>query len=87
MKTVHKYELSVADEQFIEMPINAEILTVQIQYNEPKIWALVDPELKTEFVKFTIFGTGHTIEDGFSGKYVGTYQLYDGKIVFHLFKG
>lgn len=85
MKTIYKYKLEVTDEQIIEIPAFSEILTVQTQNEIPYIWALVDPKFYACNYKFRIIGTGHKIEDGFNGKYIGSVQLSSDKLVFHVF--
>jgi len=87
-KTIYKYELEVFNEQELTLPVGAEILSIQTQGNAAKLWALVDVEAKN--VKpYTIFmfGTGHTIpEDKYrSMKYISTFQLNGGALVFHAF--
>jgi len=49
------------------------------------LWALVDTEEQKAGQSICIFGTGHPVE--FVGGYLGTYQLNDGALVFHVFTG
>ncbi len=42
-KNIFKYTLHLNDSIKIKMPVGAEILTVQLQYGKPQLWALVDP--------------------------------------------
>jgi hypothetical protein len=70
----------------IEMPEGAEILTVQTQHGEPCIWALVNPAAKKEKRYFWVFGTGHNVPVEAERKYIGTFQLEGGALVFHLFE-
>lgn len=90
VKTIFKYNLDTTTIQVIQMPINAKILTVQTQYNEPKLWVLVNPMAENfEERIIEIYGTGQPIEypSGFENrKYIGTYQLNEGKYVFHVFE-
>ena len=88
MKTIWKFELETIGNQNIEMPIGAEILTIQAQSEEPCLWALVNPEAKKELRIFEIFGTGHPIryDTGITRNFIGTYQLKDGGLVFHVFE-
>ncbi len=85
MKTIYKYRLSIEEEQTIEMPEGAEVLTVQTQGGVPCVWAKLDHEKPLKVYKFVLIGTGHCIEDGFEGKYIGTFQKQGGTLVFHLF--
>ena len=87
-KIIWKYDCAVNDVVTIEMPVGAEILTVQSQHGNPRIWALVDPNNSTEKRYFEMFGTGHPIncDGGITKKYIGSFQLYDGDLIFHLFE-
>ena len=84
MESIFKYQLETTDEQIVEMPLGAEVLTVQVQNGTPCIWARVNPDYAKLQYRFRIFGTGHPIEDDFVGKYVGTYQLQNGALIFHV---
>jgi hypothetical protein len=87
MKQIYKYKLENIDEQSVEMPAGAKILTVQVQYGNPVIWAICDTEAeKTETRVFRIYGTGHDIDESVSDTYIGSYQLYSGQFVGHLFE-
>ena len=87
-KEIWKFPLDVNDKQFIRIPENSELLSVQTQNEIPCIWALVNPSEKTEERCFEIFGTGHQIhyDMGTDRKFIGTFQLNDGALVFHLFE-
>lgn len=85
MKKIYKYELDISDYFYVTMPKGAEVLTVQIQNSIPCVWALVDTNNIEETYVFRIFGTGQRMPDDFSGKYIGTFQLISGNIVFHLY--
>jgi len=91
MKKIFKYELETTDYQEIEMPIGAQILCLQTQDEIPHIWALVDTNANKELKAFEIFGTGHEVPDrdypnDDRRRYVGTYQLRKGALVFHCFE-
>lgn len=87
-KTIWKYKIEAVGIQQILLPIGAEILTVQIQDQLPCIWVMVDPENETEVRVFEIFGTGHNIytPPAVTWKYIGTFQVDQGALVFHLFE-
>jgi len=87
-KTIWKFPLKVTDGQNITMPIGAEILTIQTQNEEPYLWALVDPKAETESRHIEIFGTGHPVgyDMGVSRKYISTFQIRNGQLVFHAFE-
>ena len=71
----------------IQMPMEAKVLTVQIQNDQPTIWAQVNPQNELETRHFTIVGTGHEFNDK-DMKYIGTFQDVPGSIpfVWHLFE-
>ena len=71
------------------MPVNAEILTIQMQDNGATIWAIVDNEKQKELRYFEVFGTGHLmpiLDDTEYRVYTGTIQMYGGDLVFHFFE-
>jgi hypothetical protein len=83
MKQIWKFGIT-ADLLSIEMPKGAKPLCVQMQMNIPCLWAIVDPAAEKELVKVDIYGTGHDMPDN-PGKYIGTFQVAEGRYVFHLF--
>lgn len=85
MKSIWKFRLQVADEQIIEMPSNAVVLTVQIQQGAPCLWAMVDRDAPKAVRKFITHGTGHDVSEA-AGQYIGSYQLHNGGLVFHVFE-
>lgn len=85
MKAIWKYPLQTVGVQSIDMPVGADLLTVQLQHGLPCVWVLVDPAAPACPVKLTTYGTGAPIDDA-PGEYLGTYQLAGGSLVFHVFK-
>lgn len=88
-KVIYKYTLDVSDFQELELPIGSEILTIQVQDGKAYLWALVNQdEIQKECRCIEIFGTGHQIgyDMGISRKYISTFQLYGGSLVFHAFE-
>lgn len=84
---IWKWALDVVDRQSISMPAGAQILTVQTQYGVPQLWALCDTTLPLTPRIFHIYGTGNVIRHSVAaGWYVGTFQLSDGALVFHVFE-
>lgn len=84
-KTIYKYEISIKDTTFIDMHIGAEILTVQPQGDSVFIWAIVAPTNKMEYRSFVVYETGYPMRDA-NHKYIGTFQIDLGTLVFHLFE-
>lgn len=84
---IWKFEIGAAP-CAVEMPKGAQILTVQNQNDLVCIWALVNPGNAKELRYFEIYGTGHNIftKNNTELRYINTYQLDEGTIVFHLFE-
>jgi len=82
---IWKFPLAVTNFQQVSMPVGAKILALQVQREQPCIWALVDPVALRENINVETFGTGHRI-DSMEREYIGTYQLVDGNLIFHCFK-
>lgn len=85
-RTIWKYPVKPGAFE-LTMPLHAQILCVQEQQGEPHLWALVSPDAsRTETRRFRSYGTGHDIDGMGTGYYIGTFQLADGALVFHLFE-
>lgn len=86
---IWKYTLDTTDTQKIKMPFGAQILTVQSQKDNVCLWALVDPSEQDEEKIIETHGTGNEMYLGSANVvrvYIGTYQLHDGDLVFHVFE-
>lgn len=85
-KTIWKCNLELGINS-IPMPINAKILTAQMQFENIVVWALVDVgQNTTETRKFAVFGTGFRIDDFVIKSYIGTIQLDGGDFIGHVFE-
>lgn len=89
MKKIFKYNISPATcTNTILLPEGAQVLSVEEQYGEIVLYALVDPGAPTNLVPFRLFGTGHSIaEDISEHTFVGTVKLMSGTLMFHIFVG
>jgi hypothetical protein len=83
--TIWKFPLAIADNNVIEMPLGAEPLYVDVQNGQPYLWARVDALAAKRKYRFLTYGTGHSIDTYNTGKYLGSYQLQGGALVFHVF--
>lgn len=87
MKTIFKYPIyKIEDEISINLPSGAKILSAQIQREILCIWALIDTDNPLSLRIFRIIGTGHHIDDENKLIYINTFQMNNGKLVFHLFE-
>ncbi len=85
MKTIWKYALKPG-EFTLNLPRGARILTAEMQGQHPQLWALVDPSTPVDERRFLIAGTGHDVPDDPALAYVATFQIENGRLVFHLFE-
>lgn len=83
MKTIWKFPLEVTNEQTVQIPDGAQLLSVQAQGETPCLWALVDPSAETKPCVIQTYGTGHPIRE--AGVYLNTYQMHGGTLIFHVF--
>jgi len=87
--SIYKYQLEIQDYQEVRLPQGAEILTVQEQYGIPCLWARVNTEeSRVTHRTIAMHGSGHemsqpTVE---AEKYIGTFQIHSGSLVFHVFE-
>ena len=84
---IWKWNLSITDNQTLKMPVGAKILSAQVQRGNYCLWALCDDSkgVLSENREIAIYGTGNPIPDN-PGKYISTFQLLDGDLVFHAFE-
>lgn len=82
MRTIWKYPITDSPCQEIEMPLNAEILCIQLQDNIPTLWVLVETEEPKRIFDILTYYTGAYCVDR-KGQYIGTYQLTG--LVYHVF--
>jgi hypothetical protein len=87
MKIIWKFELDQKS-KILNLPKDTEILTVQIQHGTPQLWVLVDPKKQKEQRCFETIGTGHQIpyDIGITRTYIGTFQLMNGALIYHVFE-
>lgn len=84
MKRIYKYAIPVQDQITLELPLSAEILTIQMQKSEPQMWVLCNPDAIKIERYFYLYGTGMEVREGL--RYRGTFQMLNGGLVFHLFE-
>ncbi len=85
MKSVWKFPLEVDCVQSIAMPFDAEILCVQAQYGRLVLWAIVEPDSAKEQRRIVVAGTGQELPN-FKGRYIGTVQMMEGQLIWHVFE-
>ena len=80
MKAIYKYQLPAVGA--LQLPLGAQILTIQLQNGSPTLWALVEPDNTLVDRTISIVGTGWEVEDNM--EYICTYM--DGPFVWHAFE-
>ncbi len=87
---IYKYNIPIMDDFYIEMPINAEILSFQEQSGKFYIWAAHEKDSQTEMRRFSMIGTGSEFDKKSIKKYIGTIQTtpnhWNVIFVWHLFE-
>jgi hypothetical protein len=81
---IWKYVLKATDEQTIDMPAGARMLSAQAQHGEMVLWALVNETARLKTHTVQIIGTGNPIPTNL-GEYIDTVQLHGGALAFHVF--
>lgn len=85
MRTIWKFEIYPGPVS-VNIPVGGTFLSVQTQGDCPVMWfEIPDDKAPTEARHFVSFGTGFNMGD-FKGKYLGTFQLNMGALIFHLYE-
>ena len=88
-RTIWKYEFPVVGEFTLQLPHEAKIIYVGVQYGKPHMWVLVDPTEELTEYQFIVKGTGRPILTDMCLSHIGTFQLDDidgGILVLHVFE-
>lgn len=81
---IYKYPLKITDRQAVNMPLGAQMLSVQMQNGVPCLWALVDEDAVCADHVLAMYGTGHPV-DSLQKKFVATFQMPEHGLVWHVF--
>ncbi len=85
---IYKYQLELRPCTLLKMPRGAKVIHLNVQNDIPCIWAIVDirpdtPLVTRRFERVITGGTVFDVPPKFN--YIGTYQLQNGELVYHLF--
>lgn len=80
---VWKFRLSLTEEQTIELPGGATILSTQNQGGQICLWAIVNPEQEKVAKRIAIIGTGNPMPSGVQ-RFIGTVLMTH--FVWHIFE-
>jgi hypothetical protein len=82
---IFKYPLTMDGDTTLELPRNAQILSVGAQNSQLYLWALVDTEIGViESRYFRSLGTGWPTTK--PGKFIGTVFFFESNLVLHVFE-
>lgn len=81
IKVIWKY--AVAPYFVLDLPEDAEVLTVQLQNGQPVMWVKLDPQAPCISRPFVSIATGSSFNDE-GAYYIGTFQVEG--LVFHVFE-
>lgn len=60
---IHKYKLDFLDRQEVELPLGAQVLSVQLQDGKACLWAMIDEFVsETDTLVLRMFHTGEPAE-------------------------
>lgn len=82
---VWKYPLIIQDKFMIRMPSCSYILRFDVQTGTPVIWVAVDDMEPLVERNFILVGTGRNF-DAHGLAYIGTIQMDEGTLIWHLFE-
>lgn len=80
---IWKWSLTTAFEHDLDLPTGAQLLTLQLQGDNPTLWFLCDANAPVIRRRLVIYGTGWPLPDS-PGQYLGTFQA--GALVWHVFE-
>ena len=86
MHTIWKFEVPPQETFTANLPKRARFLDVQVQKGAPWMWFLLDPEAEKIERKFVVLGTGHPAPEAEKLTHLGTFQIYGGDLVLHVFE-
>jgi len=89
MNIIYKYELPIGDTH-LELPIEANVLSVQEQNGKVCMWVQHDTSYVKETRKFVVFATGQKLPSDLfilsRLAFLDTVQLMNGALVFHVYE-
>ncbi len=87
MITVQKADVPLnAESSVINMPVGAEVLSVDNQREKISLWYKCDMTARTEPRSFVICGTGQSLPARADLTFIGSVLLREGTLVIHVFE-
>lgn len=83
MIVIYKYPIEITDEQTVTMPLDAGVLSCQVQGGRLVLWAMVDTDRPSFPKTIYVFGTGNPVPE-VRMRFIDTVQLNG--LVWHVFE-
>lgn len=83
--TIWKFPFQVDDIVTIQCPKGSQPISVLTQRSTPCIWMIVDPKAALVKRQFNVYGTGHVMREIQTGRFMGTIQIHEEYLAFHVF--
>lgn len=81
---VWKFDLNLYGRQFVQVPKGSQILHVQAEFGQPKVWVLCEEnEAISDAISIRIYRSGRAMP-GYPGRHISTFQVGDS--LFHAFE-
>jgi hypothetical protein len=84
---IWKFSIDLQQEQGVEIPKGAQVLTAQIQRSKISLWAKVDPHAPHILMTVLVLATGQDCDEKTfkEMRYLSTVQSNQGEFVWHVF--
>lgn len=84
--TIWKFLLSPIDDQIIQMPTGAFVISAGMQEDQLMVWAIVNPEASKQGVRFKVYGTGDSMSNPQTNKEQFIATVFSGPFAWHVFE-
>ena len=84
-KKIWEFVLTEAERQEIRIPEGSQVISVQEQFGQLVLWAVVDTEAEPESRVIVVFFTGQSMEGVLAIRHLGTVLRSTGLVV-HVFE-
>jgi hypothetical protein len=87
MRVIWKQELQITDYPEAVLPIDAQILSADMQFDKLYIWFMTSGSaIDVKRRHFRLIGTGHKFNEINDLAFISTIQMRGGSLIFHLFE-
>lgn len=86
LKKIYKYNMDIKYSCVLEIPVDGQILSVDMHAGMINFWILVDPLLDKEIRTFEVYRTGDEIFNSEFKDYIFTVKDIEINDVYHIFE-